>query len=61
MTARIAIPPGVPLWQTLLSALITVATTAVLVWAAGRIFRVGILMQGQGARYTEMMKWVFRG
>jgi ABC-type Na+ efflux pump permease subunit len=61
MTARIAIPPGVPLWQTLLAALITVATTAALVWAAGRIFRVGILMQGQGARYTEMMKWVFRG
>jgi ABC-type Na+ efflux pump permease subunit len=61
MTARIAIPPGVPLWQTLLSALITVATTAALVWAAGRIFRVGILMQGQGARYTELAKWIFRG
>jgi ABC-2 type transport system permease protein len=61
MTARIAIPPGVPLWQTLLSAVITVLSTVALVWAAGRIFRVGILMQGQGARFTEMAKWVFRG
>jgi ABC-2 type transport system permease protein len=36
-------------------------TTLLLVWAAGRIFRVGILMQGKGANLAEMMKWVFRG
>jgi ABC-type Na+ efflux pump permease subunit len=59
--ARIAIPPGIPLWQTLLSALVTVLTTVAVVWAAGRIFRVGILMQGQGAKVGEMLKWVVRG
>jgi ABC-2 type transport system permease protein len=36
-------------------------TTLLFVWAAGRIFRVGILMQGKGANLAEMMKWVFRG
>jgi ABC-2 type transport system permease protein len=59
--ARLAIPPGIPLWQILLSAAIAVSTTIVVVWAAGRIFRVGILMQGQGARVGEMLKWIVRG
>jgi len=59
--ARLGIPPGIPLWQVLLAAGITVATTVVLVWAAGRIFRVGILMQGQGAKFGQMLKWVVSG
>jgi ABC-type Na+ efflux pump permease subunit len=61
MTARLAIPPGVPAWQALLAAAIALTTTMVLVWAAGRIFRVGILMQGQGANYAELARWIVRG
>jgi ABC-2 type transport system permease protein len=59
--ARLAVPPGIPLWQTLLSALVSLLTTVAIVWAAGRIFRVGILMQGQGAKVGEMLRWVVRG
>lgn len=59
--ARIGISPGIPMWQTLLAALITLLTTTFVVWAAGRIFRVGILMQGQGAKPLEMLKWIVRG
>jgi ABC-2 type transport system permease protein len=59
--ARIAIPPGVPLWQVIVSALVTLATTVAIIWCSGRIFRVGILMQGQGAKMGEMLKWVVRG
>jgi ABC-type Na+ efflux pump permease subunit len=61
MTARISIPPGVPVWQAILAAVVTLLTTVVLVWSAGRIFRVGILMQGQGAKVGEMLRWVVRG
>ena len=41
--------------------LMHVVTTVLCVWAAGRIFRVGLLMQGKGARLGEMVRWVFRG
>jgi ABC-2 type transport system permease protein len=61
MIARQAVPPGVPGWQPVLGAALVLATTLACVWAAGRIFRVGLLMQGKGARPGEMARWVFRG
>jgi ABC-2 type transport system permease protein len=61
MLGRLAVPPGIPWWQPVLGALLVLATTVLCVYAAGRIFRVGILMQGKGAQLGEMMKWVFRG
>jgi ABC-2 type transport system permease protein len=56
--ARLTIPPYIPVWQTILAAIISIVTTLALVWAAGRIFRVGILLQGQGARVGEMLRWI---
>ncbi|MFH1109029.1 MAG: ABC transporter permease [Planctomycetota bacterium] len=61
MIVRQAVPPGIPLWQPLLGVLLVLLTTTFCVFAAGRIFRVGILMQGKGAKVGEMMRWVFRG
>jgi hypothetical protein len=29
-----------------------------MVWVAGRILRVGLLMQGKTASYREMARWV---
>jgi ABC-2 type transport system permease protein len=61
MTLRLALQPGPPAWQILLSFVLTTATTVALVWAAGRIFRVGILMQGKSATFGELMRWVKAG
>jgi ABC-2 type transport system permease protein len=61
MLARQAAPPGIPIWQPLLGVVVVLLTTVLCVWAAGRIFRVGLLMQGKGARVGEMMRWVFKG
>ncbi len=61
MLLRQAVPPGVPLWQPLLGIVLVLLTTTAVVFVSGRIFRVGILMQGQGARVGEMLRWAFRG
>jgi ABC-2 type transport system permease protein len=61
MTARVAIPPGVPTWQPLLGVGLVLVTTLLCVYAAGRIFRVGILMQGKGASFGDLLRWLVRG
>jgi ABC-2 type transport system permease protein len=61
MLLRIAIPPGPPLWQILLSVLLTAVTAVLIVHAAGRIFRTGLLMQGKPATLGEMWRWVRAG
>jgi ABC-2 type transport system permease protein len=58
MMLRMAMQPTPPLWQPALSLAITLLTTVAFVWAASRIFRVGVLMQGKGATFREMLKWI---
>lgn len=59
MIMRQSVPPGVPAWQPVGGVVLVVLMTLLCVWAAGRIFRVGILMQGKGAKLGEMLHWVF--
>jgi ABC-2 type transport system permease protein len=61
MIARQSIPPGVAWWEPALGVVLVLATTLVCVYVAGRIFRVGILMQGKGAKAGDLIKWVVRG
>jgi ABC-2 type transport system permease protein len=61
MIIRQTVPPGIPVWQPLLGIALVVLTSLVCVFAAGRIFRVGILMQGKGAKISEMCRWALRG
>jgi ABC-2 type transport system permease protein len=61
MVARQAVPPGVPWWQPIVGIAEVLLTTLVCVWVASRIFRVGILLQGKGARLGDLARWVLRG
>jgi ABC-2 type transport system permease protein len=58
MLIRLAMTPGPPMWQVLLSVALMLGTAVLFVWAAGRIFRVGLLMQGKGATLAEMIRWI---
>ncbi len=58
MLLRIAIPPGPPAWQVIVAVLGSIVTTVAMVHAAGRILRVGLLMQGKTASYREMARWI---
>lgn len=54
----VRIPFGVPLWQELLSVALLYATAFFMVWAGGKIYRVGILMYGKKPSLKEIVKWM---
>jgi len=58
MLIRLAMTPPPPMWQVGLSVVLTVGTAVCLVWAAGRIFRVGLLMQGKPPNLPELLRWI---
>jgi ABC-2 type transport system permease protein len=47
-----------PLWQVALSLALGFATVALMLWLAGRVYRVGMLMYGKRATIPEVLKWV---
>jgi ABC-type Na+ efflux pump permease subunit len=58
MLTRMALRPAPPLWQVVLSVVLTVLTSLGAVWAAGKVFRTGLLMQGKAPSFAEMTRWV---
>ncbi|MGE4513866.1 MAG: ABC transporter permease [Chryseobacterium sp.] len=56
MIARI--PFGVPAWQIALSIALLLGTTIFMIFIAGKIYRVGILMYGNKATLKEIWKWI---
>ena len=56
MIARI--PFGVPAWQIALSIVLLLGTTILMIFLAGKIYRVGILMYGNKATLKEIWKWI---
>jgi ABC-2 type transport system permease protein len=59
MPMRMVAAP-VPLWQTALSLLLLFAAFVVITWAAGKIFRIGVLSVGRKATFAELWQWVRR-
>ncbi len=61
MIMRLALPVVVPWWQPPLAMVGCLATMVLAVWAAGRIFRIGFLMQGKAPKIRELLRWAIRG
>ena len=59
MFLRIAIPPSVPGWEIALSLVLTTLFTLGSVWVSAKIFRLGILSQGQTPSIPKLIAWVF--
>jgi len=49
---------AVPLWQILVALTLLFGSVWVVAWVAGRIYRVGILMQGKRPTLPELWRWV---
>lgn len=58
MLLRMALPPGPAAWELGLAIVLTSVFTLVCVWAAGKIFRLGILAQGQTPTIRRLISWV---
>ena len=61
MIMRQAMPGGVPLWQPCVALLGIVVWAVFVTWAASRIFRIGLLVQGKRPSAAELARWVVRG
>jgi ABC-2 type transport system permease protein len=61
MLLRQAMPNGVPAWQPWVGLVCVLAFAVGTVWAASRIFRIAILMQGKPPQLAEMVRWAMKG
>ena len=61
MLLRMGMHPSPPAWQVGLSIVLLGAATLGCVFAAGRIFRVGVLSQGKSASFGQMLRWLLAG
>ncbi len=59
MMLRIAAPPGPAMWEIGLAVFLTGGFMLFCVWAAGKIFRLGILSQGQSPSFFKLMTWLW--
>ncbi len=61
MMLRMSAPESIPLWQPFVGMIGVLILTIFTVWAGGRIFRIGILMQGKPPKLGEILRWAVRG
>lgn len=54
----VRLPAGVPIWQLLTSMGVAVLFLLFCIWAAAKIYRVGILMYGKKNSWREIFRWL---
>jgi len=57
MPARIAIA-DIPLWQFIVSIVVSIFTIIAIFPIAGKIFAIGILRTGKKPKWSEVMRWL---
>ncbi len=58
MVLRICTYPGLPLWEIIATQVVLWASVVVMIWAAGKVFRVGLLMYGKPPSPSELLRWI---
>ena len=61
MCLRMAATDSIPLWQPVVGLVLMLITTWLAVFASSRIFRIGMLSQGQTPKLRDMVRWAFSG
>jgi ABC-2 type transport system permease protein len=58
MVLRLGGSEPVPQWQHPVALAIGAVTSVVVIWAAAKIFRIGVLMYGKPPNFRTLLKWV---
>ncbi len=61
MLLRQAMDANVQTWELIVSTIGVIVFTLCCVWVGGRIFRIGILMQGKAPSFKQLVRWVVYG
>lgn len=61
MLLRQAMDANVRPWEQIVSTVGVIGFTVLCVWVGGRIFRIGILMQGKAPSFKQLVQWVAHG
>jgi ABC-2 type transport system permease protein len=61
MLVRQTSPATIPAWQPWAGLAGVLLFTLLAVWLSGRIFRVGLLMQGKAPKPAELLRWALKG
>lgn len=56
---RVAAPPGPPVWEVVGGLVVCILATIACVAASGKIFRIGVLSQGQTPSFKNLVGWIF--
>lgn len=60
MILRVTATSDIPLWQIIATQVLMWASVAIVIWAAAKLFRVGILMYGKQPTLGELWTWLRR-